>query len=179
MERLHFMSVVGIGKMNEMEKRNGTNLIYASTSFTVERHPQPFVSREEGGHIRIFPKDRNIRSINDLSLAQANELIQLEMVARESLIKGMNRSGVPVIWVNIEDLGNWAFKRGEQPVLHIHFFGRVKNAIKQVWPDAVYLPDRSTGFYDGFEPLNQQDMKLIREEIEKRIKNFCTLKAIC
>jgi hypothetical protein len=29
----------------------------------------------------------------------------------------------------------------------------------------VYLPDRGTGFYDGFEPLNNEDIKEIKTQI--------------
>lgn len=37
---------------------NTNVLIYESKNFTVEIHPMPFVSRTDGGHIRIFPKDK-------------------------------------------------------------------------------------------------------------------------
>ncbi len=83
------------------------------------------MSREEGGHIRIFPKDRNVTCINDLTPKQAIELIRLESVTREAKMDGMNAQGIPVKWVNLQDMGNWAFRRNEQPVLHIHVFGRV------------------------------------------------------
>ena len=142
-----------------------SDLIYETTHFTVERHPQPLVSREEGGHIRIYPKDRNISHLNDLSISQAKELIWLEAVVRLAILQGMTKQGVPMIWVNIEDLGNWFFKRNERPVLHIHVFGRAKTATIQKWPEALLLPDRSTGFYDGFDPLTAADMAAIRAEI--------------
>lgn len=150
-----------------MSHSSQEDIIFETQSFSVERSPQPFVSREEGGHIRIFPKNKSIRCINDLKAREAIELIRLEMVVREALIEAMNSRGVPVIWVNLEDLGNWPFKRNETPVLHIHVFGRAKTASKQLWPEAVYLPDRSSGFYDEFEPLSQEDMAEIRKAIEK------------
>jgi hypothetical protein len=84
------------------------------------------------------------------------------------MLEALNQRGIPVIWVNLEDLGNWAFKRNEVPVLNIHIFGRASTAVKQKWPEAVYLPDRSTGFYDDFVPLDTEDMAQIRTAIEKR-----------
>jgi len=41
----------------------------------------------------------------------------------------------------------------------------------------VLLPQRETGFYDGFEPLNDNDIKEISNEIERLLnsdhyKNF-------
>jgi diadenosine tetraphosphate (Ap4A) HIT family hydrolase len=149
---------------------NEENIIFESLSFTIERSPNPFVSREEGGHIRIFPKNHKVTCINDLAPKEAIELIRLEMVVREAMMEGMNQQGVKVAWVNLEDLGNWAFKRKETPRLHIHFFGRASTATKQLWPEAVYLPDRSSGFYNGFLPLTDEDMKLIGHLIEKKLK---------
>lgn len=149
-------------------EHQSTDHIFQSQSFLVERAPRPFISREEGGHIRIFPKDKHIRHLNDLSAPQAIELIQLEQVVRMAMIDGLNQQGIPVIWVNIEDLGNWAFKRNERPLLHLHFFGRVANAKKQVWPEAPYLPDRSSRFYDGFEPLTETDCQVIGKLIQQQ-----------
>ncbi len=150
------------------------DIIYQTKSYSVERSPRPFVSRDEGGHIRIFPKNHEISCINDLTPQEAIELIRLESVVREAMIEGMNQQGIPIVWVNLEDLGNWAFKRNEKPILHIHVFGRASTAIKQLWPEAVYLPDRSTGFYDDFEPLTDEDVKLIGKLIEQKFqqKNY-------
>ncbi|MDH5533238.1 MAG: hypothetical protein OEX81_02295 [Candidatus Pacebacteria bacterium] len=146
-------------------------LIYESKNFTVEIHPMPFVSREDGGHIRIFPKDKQrISDRTDFTKQEAIEFIWLSMLAGEAMQKGMNKQGIPVVKINYEDLGNWAFKRGERAVLHLHIFGRAENATKQVFPEAVYLPDRSSGFYDGFEPLSKMDMDVIRQDIEELLK---------
>lgn len=148
---------------------NTKDVIFESHNFTVERHSQPFISREEGGHIRIFPKDKNISCINELTSKMAKELIWLEAITRLAILKGMKDRGVDMVWVNIEDLGNWSFKRNERPTLHIHMFGRARNATKQKWPEAPFLPDRSTGFYEGFEPLNEQDMAVIAKYITEII----------
>ena len=50
---------------------------------------------------------------------------------------------------------------------HEHIFGRTVDAKKQKFPDAPYLPDRKTGFYEGFEPLDDEDIACIVEEMEK------------
>jgi len=150
---------------------SNVNVIYESKSFSVERSPNPFVSREEGGHIRIFPKNHDVSCINDLTPQEAIELIRLESVVRESMMEGMNQQGIPVKWVNLEDLGNWAFKRNERPILHIHVFGRVFSNGKQSLPEAIYLPDRSSGFYEGFQPLSDEDMKIIGSLIVEKFKD--------
>ncbi len=142
-------------------------LIYETENFIVESHEKPFVSRTEGGHIRIKIKDESIIERTQLSPSQAIEYIRLTMVVGKAMEEIMNRHGIPVIKVNYQDMGNWATKKGNQSYLHCHVMGRAKNAKKQPWPEAVYLPDRGTGFYDDFEPLDEEDVKMIREEIEK------------
>lgn len=87
------------------------------------------------------------------------------MIVGEAFEKAMNTRGIPVVKINYQDMGNWAYKTGEKPYLHYHIFGRASNATKQPWPESVYLPDRGTGFYDGFEALNEEDIREIQKEI--------------
>ena len=54
---------------------------------------------------------------------------------------------------------------------HEHIFGRTVDAKKQKFPDAPYLPDRSTGFYDGFKSLNDDDINSIKAEMKKLERN--------
>lgn len=150
-----------------MSKESQQDLIFETPSFTVKRHPKPFVSREDGGHLRIFPKDKDrISDRTQFTPEEAIEFMLLSMVVGEAFQSAMNQAGIPVVKINYEDLGNWAFKRGEKPVLHLHIFGRAENAKHQVFPEAVYLPDRSSGFYDGFEPITEADIENIRRNIQ-------------
>lgn len=141
-------------------------IIYETKNFIVESHEKPFVSRTDGGHIRIRIKDESITDRTKLSPQQAIELMHLTMIVGEAFEKAMNVRGIPVIKINYQDMGNWYAKTNSKPFLHIHVFGRSKDAIKQPWPESVYLPDRGTGFYDGFEPLNENDRIEILKQIE-------------
>lgn len=144
------------------------SVIFESDNFIVESHPQPFVSRRDGGHIRIRVKDESIPDRTRLSPAQAIELMRLTMVVGEAMERGMNEAGVPVVKINYEELGNWAHKPGGgHAFLHIHIFGRASDAVSQPFPDAVSLPDRSTGFYEGFEMLTVDDESRIRAHIDR------------
>lgn len=141
--------------------------IYETENFIVESHEKPFVSRTDGGHIRIRIKDASITDRTKLDPKTAKELMRLTMIIGEAFEKAMNYRGIPVIKINYQDMGNWAYKRGEKPFLHIHVFGRAENAVKQPFPESVYLPDRNTGFYDDFEPLNTDDMDEIKKQISE------------
>ncbi|EKE28476.1 MAG: hypothetical protein ACD_3C00054G0016 [uncultured bacterium (gcode 4)] len=146
-------------------------IIIESENFIVESHEKPFVSRADGGHIRIKVKDLSIEDRTFLSPKQAIELMRLTMIIGESFIRAMNNRGVPVVKINYQDMGNWAFKTGDKPFLHVHVFGRATDATRQIFPESVCLPSRESGFYEGFEPLNVDDMGEIRNQIEITLKN--------
>jgi diadenosine tetraphosphate (Ap4A) HIT family hydrolase len=140
--------------------------IYQTENFVVESHEKPFMPRTDGGHIRIKVKDESITDRTKIDPKTAIELMRLTMIVGEALQTAMNRLGIPVVKINYQDMGNWAYKENKLPFLHVHIFGRASNAIKQPWPESIYLPDRKTGFYEGFEPLNENDITEIKKEIE-------------
>ncbi len=145
--------------------------IYETKNFIVESFDEntPHVSREEGGHIRIRPKIE-LSDRTELPPELAIECMRLTMIVGKALETAMNKQGIEIVRVNYHDMGNWAFKKNNKPYFHIHVYGRAKGAIKQPYQEAVYLPDRSIGFYEDFKPLNEIDVKLIKEEIEKIFK---------
>jgi len=138
---------------------------HETKNFIVESHEQPFLPRTDGGHLRIRIKDKNITDRTKLEPGVAIEIMRLTMVIGEAFEIAMNNRGIPVIKINYQDMGNWAYKTGQKPFLHVHVFGRATNAIKQPWPESMYLPDRDTGFYEGFEPLNNDDLEEIKKQI--------------
>lgn len=138
--------------------------IYETENFEVVSHEKPFVSRLDGGHIKIVSKNR-VEDRTKLTPKEAIELMRLTMLIGEAFQVAMNNMGVPVVKINYEDLGNWSFKTGEKSILHIQIFGRAENAVTQIFPEAVYLPARESGFYDNFEPLNEEDIKEIKKQI--------------
>lgn len=86
----------------------------------------------------------------------------------EAYKKAMQKRNIKIVRFNFFEAGNWAWKKGNAiPYYHEHIFGRTLDAKKQKFPDAPYLPDRKSGFYDDFEPLNDDDIKSIIQEIKK------------
>jgi diadenosine tetraphosphate (Ap4A) HIT family hydrolase len=142
------------------------DVIFETQNFILTRCARPLVSREEGGHMRIFAKRQGLSERRDFTPEEAVEFIWLSSLAGEALEKGLNKRGIPVVKINFQEMGNWAFKTNDRVVFHEHIFGRAKDSKNQVFPEAVQLPDRSSGFYEGFEPLDDEDMKAIRSEIE-------------
>jgi diadenosine tetraphosphate (Ap4A) HIT family hydrolase len=140
-------------------------IIYETANFCIKAADRPFVDRAEGGHIYIYPKVP-VRDRTLLSPPLAIEYTKLSMVVGQALKSAMARRGVDIGIVNYQDMGNWGVFKPEGPTLHMQIYGRATTATVQKYGDAVQLPHRETGFYDNFKPLNEEDIKEIRADIE-------------
>lgn len=155
------------------------SLIYETSTFVLETPRTVFVDREEGGHIRIRSKI-NVSDRTKLTPEQAVEYMKLSMVAGEALTTVLNKQGIDIGIVNYQEMGNWSVFKPEGVTLHMHIFGRAKTATIQKYGEAVLLPRRVSGYYDGFEPLNENDIEEMKKEIERllstaKYKNFYTV----
>jgi diadenosine tetraphosphate (Ap4A) HIT family hydrolase len=139
--------------------------IYETKNFYIQAAKRPFIDRAEGGHLYLFPKV-DVRDRTKLSPSLAIEYTKLSMVVGEALVSAMARRGVTVGIVNYQDMGNWSVFKPEGPTLHMQIYGRATTATVQKYGDAVQLPHRETGFYDAFEPLNAEDIKEIKADIQ-------------
>ena len=144
-------------------------LIYSTKNFIVETHDKPHITRTDGGHIRICPKVRVVDR-TQLSPELAIKLMRLTVIVGEAMTIALNKQGIDIGRINYEDLGNWGVFTPEGPHLHIHLYGRAKSAKINKYGDALRLPQRDTGFYDKFEPLNKKDIQEIKKEIESILK---------
>ncbi len=144
-------------------------IIFQTENFVVDAVEKPHVSREDGGHIKISPKVKVVdRTL--LSPELAIELMRLTMIVGEAMTTAMNKRGVDIGRINYQDNGNWSVFKPEGPYLHIHLYGRAKSAKVNKWGDACHFPQRETGFYDSFEPLNDGDIEEIKKEINEILK---------
>jgi diadenosine tetraphosphate (Ap4A) HIT family hydrolase len=141
---------------------NANEIIYSTENFDLEVPSRPFLSREEGGHLRIMTK-LQVSDRTKLSRDQAIEYMKLSMMTGEALTKGLSQRGIDVGIVNYQEMGNWSVFKPEGPIMHMHIFGRAKTATIQKYGQAVLLPDRDTGFYDNFMPLDANDIVEIKK----------------
>jgi len=88
------------------------------------------------------------------------------MTVGEAMIKALNKRGIPVERLNIQDNGNWAIGTKEEPKFHLHIFGRAKNSVNQKHGESLYFPDKKTKFWHKLEPLNNEDIKEIVRQIK-------------
>lgn len=142
-------------------------VIFETENFTVCVSGAPHIPREEGGHMWVRAKNRQISCTGELSPKEATEAVRLVMLTGEAMIAGMKKRGVEIIRINYQENGNWAYKAGKKPVFHVHLYARTENQKTQTWPEALYLPAKETGYYDGFERLNEQDIQEILSEMRR------------
>jgi diadenosine tetraphosphate (Ap4A) HIT family hydrolase len=139
-------------------------LIYENNNFSIQTADRPFIDRLEGGHIRIWAVVP-VRDRTKLSPELACEYMMLSMIVGEAMPAALAKQGIDIGLINYQDMGNWSVFKPEGPSLHMQIFGRATTATVQKYGDAVQLPLRDTGFYEGFMPLNETDIALLREEI--------------
>lgn len=143
--------------------------IFETENFILEAREKPFIDRAEGGHIRIWSKLK-VSDRTKLTPDQAVEYMKLSMVAGEALTSVMGKQGIEIGIINYQEMGNWSVFKPEGVTMHMHIFGRAKTAVKQKYGEAVLLPQVDTGFYEGFEGLNENDISEMQKEI-KRLLN--------
>ncbi len=98
--------------------------------------------------------------------------MRLTIVVGQAMTKVMNEHGVNIGRINYQDNGNWAVFKPEGPCLHIHLYGRAKNAKIQKYGQACYLPHikENPEFYENLKPLTEDDVKGIKTKIEQLFK---------
>ena len=144
-------------------------LVYKSLNFLVETVEKPLVTRMDGGHISITPKVR-LDNRTLLTPKLAIELMYLTMLIGEAMTKGLINRGIDIGRINYQDNGNWGVFKPEGPYLHVHLYGRARSAKFQKYGEACSFPFRESGFYDDFEPLNDEDIKEITDQINLLLK---------
>jgi diadenosine tetraphosphate (Ap4A) HIT family hydrolase len=142
------------------------SLIYESSSFLVDAPDKPLVDRYDGGHIIITPKVA-VRDRQELEPAQAIELMRLTMITGDAMSTIMNQHRVDIGRINYQDNGNWSVFNPGGPHLHIHIYGRARQAKIQRFGQALFFPHRDEfpEYYATLQPLNIGDVIAIGEKI--------------
>ncbi len=141
-------------------------VIYETDNFTVCIPGSPHIPRGDGGHLWVRAKNKAYSNRCDLPPDEAVELMRLTMLTGEAMTAGLKNRGIELVRINYQENGNWAHKSNRLPVLHIHLYGRTEHPKTQTWPEALVFPAKETGFYDGFERLDEGDTAEILKQIK-------------
>lgn len=145
--------------------------IFETEDFTVKAPDKPHHSRANGGHIIMAPK-HSAAHLYELEPGVAKDMTILSMLVSEAATKVLRGQGIDIVRVNYQDNGNWAYKKAKPtPYVHLHLYFRSRNEKHpdndprfQPFPDALTLPPYESGYFDKFEPLTEEDCRLIKDE---------------
>lgn len=129
-------------------------LIVESDNFTLESHENAEVSRTDGGHLVINPKQQ-VTDRTELSPALVVELALLTNIAGRAMKDGLAERGINLGRINYQDNGNW------RQELHVHLYGRAFDATYQVYGEPIKAARRLEDKV-AQEPLNADDVAAIR-----------------
>ena len=138
-------------------------LIFDATHFQVIVPDRPHVARADGGHLIINPRQA-VPDRTHLSREQAVELVKLTMVCGAAMQAVLPPLGVDIGRINYQDNGNWRHE------LHVHLYGRARNAQLQPYGHALRFPPTAEAFraeMGNLEPLNVDDAVALRAEIAR------------
>jgi diadenosine tetraphosphate (Ap4A) HIT family hydrolase len=136
-------------------------IVYESPHFEIVVPARPHVTRSDGGHLIINPKVA-VEDRTRLTRDQAVELVKLTMVAGEAMTSVLTRKGIPIGRINYNDNGNWRHE------LHVHLYGRSREATIQPWGTFLQIPPTREAFnarMGNLEPLDAEDVSDLRAEI--------------
>jgi len=138
-------------------------LVLESRHFTIFAPEHPHVSRGDGGHLIVNPRVA-VEDRTQLSREQAIELVKLTMVAGEAMKTVLTRKGIAIGRINYQDNGNWRHE------LHVHLYGRARNATIQTWGHPLSLPPTAHAQKElagTLEPLNVDDVAELKAEMTR------------
>ncbi len=136
-------------------------LIFESRDFEITAPEHPHVSRNDGGHLIINPKEA-VEDRTRLSREKAIELMKLTMVVGEAMKTVLMQKGIDIGRINYQDNGNWRHE------LHIHLYGRARSATIQTYGHPLALPPTAQAFKEqmgNLEPLGADDIAELKAEI--------------
>ena len=135
-------------------------LIHSTNHFDIITPEQPHVSRGDGGHLIINPKVA-IEDRTRLDRERAIELMKLTMVAGAAMKTVLAQRGIDIGRINYQDNGNW------RPELHVHLYGRARDATGQPYGRYLALPPTAQAFkaQAALEPLTADDVAALKAEL--------------
>ena len=149
--------------------------IYENEGFSVVTYDRPHHSRENGGHIVIKPKKQFIH-LETMDDNISDAMFKLAKDVGTAMKQTLAQSGVDIVRINYQINGNWAyFDSDPKPFVHLHLYGRTADEKHsdgdpkfQAFPEAIYLPNPKTNYYDNFNPLTEEDCSAIQKILESK-----------
>lgn len=150
------------------------NIIVKTKNFVICTINKPHIDRKEGGHIVIASRVNQYASIEDMPQYILHEFIDISSICGKYMKNMFAEEKIEVDIINYQINGNWSALNEVRDSVHMHLYGRAKQAIIQPYGSAVFLPDFVTGFYDKNVGLNMDEIMYLREKLlsDKTIQSY-------
>ena len=162
----------GFVVMSKLAYFSNIRTIVETKNFCVFAPLEPHIDRDDGGHICIGCKLRDVFVLQDLEDEQLFELSLLSKITGEAILAVSAQQGIAVKLINYQINGNWTYDSPNRANLHMHLYGRSSMAKKQVFGQSLLFPDKREHpqFYSDNKPLTEEDISLLRWRILRIIK---------
>lgn len=146
--------------------------IYESKHTKIALPKRPHVTREDGGHLVVYPK-RRVKEIYELDKDELLDCFLTVSILSAAMKDVLAKNDIIIENFNIQDNGNWSFLKNEELALHIHIYGRTKANKYQKFGEALYLPyaEDNPKFYDRNLPIEDGELQEIIEIFKKEYDN--------
>lgn len=144
-----------------------------STGDGRERGRRPHVDRDDGGHLVVYPK-RDVSFRSELPVQEAQALAVLLQALEEAYISAMRARGLDMVWLNIQDNGNWSLLADKPRHFHVHLYGRCRTEHGQTPGQALVFPDPHSTVYDENKQLDEGDLAAILDRLESNIQKIAS-----
>lgn len=144
-------------------------IVWEDARFEIRIPSEPHIDAEDGGHIVIYPKDRQSYTYA-FSDEDRTEMIRLEAACEKIMMEYLGADHV-----NIQRNGNWFFlehpgvPKGGGPHLHVHIYGRSRKSKQQPWGEALQFPNPNTGWLKKIHPYSKKQIERIKERLNEAL----------
>ena len=154
--------------MQKLSYFSDIQLIVETQNYCVFIPSMPHIDRNDGGHICIGIKEKDVYNLQDLSTEQLFELAILTTVV---MLRVAREHGIDIKLINYQINGNWTYKMNGGANLHLHLYGRTVSSKKQKFGQCLYFPDKKIypDFYVNNKPFLHEEVILMKKHIKKVI----------
>lgn len=163
-------------------------IILETSQFIVQGHDQPHHHRDNGGHVKITPKEQ-FADRTAMPMTVYMPLMQLVMLTGEAITTVLKGLGMDVARINYQDNGNWSYfpDAKKQPQVHVHLYVRTWGETHpendprfKAFPDALSFPyiGDFPEYYRSFQPYTEADCQLFKAEMAQLLDTdkYCGLR---
>lgn len=148
-------------------------VIWSDENFEIRLPNRPHVDRDDGGHLVVYPK-RDVSFRRELPVQEAQALAVLLQALEEAYLFAMRARGLDMVWLNIQDNGNWSLLTDKPRHFHVHLYGRCRTEHGQTPGQALVFPDPHSAIYDEKKQLDEGDIAAIIDRLEANIQKLAS-----